>query len=191
MHRMKAILITFISIISFSSIQAQTDPEQAILDLKEGTLIVNLIVPTKKIAALRENGNKQASIDLQNEIDAQNEAIKLAFIDNYRFSKVLFIYSYDMGAFFDGDPTVLFNSIGNKQSAMPDKFLFVEFNESMKRNIDGFVMKDKNRDDLKKPFPYFISHYKPLRLGRKTFKTMVEMLDEKLTGFYTAVSKRQ
>lgn len=187
MKTLTLVLALFLSTFS----QAQTDPEQAIIDLKEGTLIVNLIVPTKKIAALRERGNKQASIELQEEIDMQNEAIKLAFTNNYTFGRLLFVYSYNMGALADGDPTVLFNAIGNKQSVMPNNYFFVEFNETTGRNIDGLVMKNRYRDDLKKPFPNFVTHYKPLRLGRRTFKSMVEILDQNLMEFYTAVRNRK
>ena len=166
------------------TVKGQSNPVEAINELKQGTLIVNLIVPTKKIETLLNKGNKGASIKLQKEVELEHKAIMLAFANNYNFSKVLFIYSYDMGKLADGDATALFDTQGNKQSAVPANYLFVELSETGTRNLKGFVVKDRFRDSLQKPFPYFVSRYSALRLHKRSFPTMVEKLQQGFIRFY-------
>ena len=178
---MKFVVASLIFAFSLSSLQAQSSSQQAIIDLKEGYLIVNLIVPQHKIDALIEKGKEQEASELTAETKVINDSVVDAFKSKYTFSKMLFIYSIDLKKFRNGDPSVLFDLNDSARTKMPEKYLFVEYGETPKRNINGLIVKDKNREIIKKDyFPYFISEY----YGADSFEFMVNKLNKKFFEYH-------
>jgi hypothetical protein len=169
----------------------QIRAEDAIFDLKEGTLIVKLITQQKKIDMLLKQGKKEEAIACEKEERIQNENLMQAFSASYTFSDLLFIYATDMGKLADGDPSVLFDREGNPAAAIPEKYLFLELGESLGRNIDGFVVRDRNNDQLAKPFPYFVSRWGFLHLSKKSFPSMIGGWEKQLNSFYSRAVNRQ
>lgn len=183
------ILICSLLLSSIVYAQSITNPSTAILELKNGALVVNLIYPTKKIDALLESGQKEESIALEAEVAKDHEQLINAFLQNYNFSQLLFVYSYNMGKLADGDASVLFSASGNAQSLMPANIYFVELTKTKGQSLNGFVVKDKNRDPLAKPFPYFVSMYKFLQIRKRTYVSMVTELNARLLKFYESVNE--
>jgi hypothetical protein len=172
--------------IAFSS-SAQTDAEDAILQLKQGTLIVKLIKQQKKIDMLLKQGKKEEAIAYEKEEKFENESLIQSFSRNYSFSKILFVYNTDMGKLAEGDPTVLFDKDGKSANKIPADYLFVELGESLGRSIDGFVVRDRNNDQLAKPFPYFVSHWDFFHIKKVSFPQMIEKWEKQLNSYYNKV----
>ncbi len=180
----------FVFILAFVfsiNVSGQTSAQEAILQLKEGTLIVKLIEQQKKIDMLLKAGKKEEAIAFEEEQKRQNENLIQAFSTNYTFSRVLFIYSYNMGKLADGDPSVLFTSEGKGVADVPPIYLFIELSESPEQGVDGFVVRDRNNDHLNKPFPYFVSQYDLFHLSRLSFPKMIKKWEKKLNSYYSKV----
>ena len=187
---MKNLLFLCVFALSLSLFaQGTTEPKKAILELKDGAMVVNLIHPTKKIEGLLNSGQKEESIALEEESNRDHQELIRAFEQNYSFSNLLFVYSYDMGKLADGDASVLFSAAGNAQSILPKHIYFVELTKTKEQSLNGFVVKDKNRDPLTKPFPYFVSLYKFLRFKERTYVDMTNELNRRLSEFYNVVNK--
>ena len=176
-----AITLLLLAIMSAPAF-AQSTSQQAILDLKEGYLVVNLIVPQRKIDALNDKGKTKEAEAVQAQTKKINDSVIDAFSSTYTFSKMLFVYSTDLQAFNGGDASVLFDKAGEAPGQVPTKFLYVEYGETPKRGINGFIVKDKNREIIKKDFfPYFISEYQ----GTDSFAFMVKKLNKKFGEYYS------
>lgn len=182
-HLFATLLFTVISLFA----TAQVDAEEAILQLKDGTLIVKLIKQQKKIDMLLKQGKKEEAIAFEKEEDIRNESLIQSFSANYTFSKLLFIYNTDMGKLADGDPTVLFDKEGKAANEIPAKYLFIELGETLITSNDGFIVRDRNNDVLKKPFPYFTRQRGFLNLFIVPFPKMISNWEKKLTSYYTQV----
>lgn len=176
-------LFLFACMLSFG--QSTMAPLKAISQLKEGTLVVNLVAPNKKISLLLKQGKKEEAIKLQEKVDAEHKKLMAAFAAHYTFSNVLFVQSKNMSKIFDKDASVLFDTNSVSQTKIPKNLFFVELTESEKRSLNGFVVSDNMRDRLEKPFPYFVSHYKFLNLSTRSYADMVRELNKNFTQFYT------
>ncbi len=184
------ILIVVLFATFMSKGQSTISPENAIAEIKEGTLIVNLIWPTKKIELLLKSGKKEESLALEKSIKQEHQQIINAFAANYHFGKVLFVRSTNLGDLADNNPTVLFSASGNSQSSMPNHYYLVEFSTTDGRSLTGFVVRDHLRDPLAKPFPYFVSYYKMFGLKKRSFVEMTIELDKRFNTFYNSVAKQ-
>lgn len=182
------LLLLCLAIVQSSFAQSNIDATVAIKELKNGAIVVNLIHPTKKIEALLASGRKEESIALQESVMQDHKDLINAFTQNYSFSKLLFVYSTDMGKLADGDASVLFSASGNAQSSLPETIYFVELAKTEEQSLNGLVVKDKNRDPLAKPFPYFVSQYAFLRIKKRTYNDMTEELNRRLTDFYRHIN---
>ena len=169
---MKAILKLLILVLSFNA-YAQTEPEVAIKQLKEGALIVKLIVQEKKVEQLLKANKKELALQVQEEEKKQNEAIIQSFSSTYTFSPLYFIYSNDMGKLADGDASVLFDINGQPARKIPDSYIFVEFSESPVRGIDGLLVRDAKSYILNKPFPYFLSEWDFFHINKIPYPTLI------------------
>ncbi len=187
---MKKIFFALLLILaSEAQAQSTTDPKAAIKSLKNGTLIVNLIHPQRKIEALLQSGYKEDALALEAEVAKENQEIIIAFAENYNFSNLLFVYSYNVGRVADGDATALFSASGNAQSVLPSVYFFVELTESPEKKIKGFLVKDAQRDPLTKPFPYFVAQYEFLHLKKLSYAEMVKNLNDRLSAFYDTAQR--
>lgn len=182
--------VYFILFSLIASAQSNLEPKVAIQLLKDGALVVNLIHPQKKIEALIKSGQKQEAIDLQAEAEADHQSIILAFTNNYTFSKLLFVHSYDIGRVADGDATALFNTAGNAEAELPKNYFYVEFGLSPEKSLNGLIIKDAARDPLSKPFPYFVSKYEFLGINELSYSEMVMNLNKRLSAFYAKSVKK-
>lgn len=182
-------IFSALAIVLFStSLLGQTEATEAIYQLKEGTLIVKLIKHQKKIDMLLKQGKKEEAIAHEKEEKKRNESLIQAFSTNYSFSKLLFVYSTDMGKLADGDPTVLFDRDGAPANAIPTNFLFLELGETLNTGVDGFVIRDRHNDQLTQPFPYFVSQWDFLHINKLSFPKMIGKWEKKLHSFYSRVS---
>jgi len=182
---MKSIfLAVLLSLSAILNAQGSAEAKEAITLLKGGALIVNLIQPQKKIEALLADGRKEEAMQIQSQAETEHQSLINAFANNYSFSKVLFVYSSDVGRFTEGDPTALFNTDGTNETGMPEHYYYVELTQTVGRGLTGFVVKKPNRDELTKPFPYFVSRYEFFNLKELSFVEMVLKLDAKLSAYY-------
>ena len=178
MRAIAIILLTILVAPQFSN--AQTEASTAMQQLKEGALIVKLIVPQKKLDALLSSNKKEEMIALEEETKMRHEQIIQAFETTYTFSKVYFILTPDIGKLADGDPTVLFDTKGHSADQIPPSWLYIELSESPKRGIDGFVVRDSEHFVLTKPFPYFVSQWDFLHINKRTYIEMLAIWQKKL-----------
>jgi hypothetical protein len=95
-----------------------------------------------------------------------------------------------MGKLADGDPAVLFDKEGKPAHEIPADYLFVELGESLGRSIDGFVVRDRNNDQLAKPFPYFVSQWDFFHIKKITFPRMIEKWEKQLNDYYKRVANQ-
>lgn len=170
------------------NVTAQKTAEQQIVALKNGVLIVNLIVPQHKIDALNASGKKAEADKMMLDAERTNNNLISAFANYYTFGKVLFVYSFDIEKMTSGDGSVLFDAQNNRQTQVPGSFFVADLSGSPERNMEGLVLKDDTFTVLKKPFPYFISAWEIFHFKRLTEAEMVARLNKKLLSFYAKVS---
>ncbi len=168
--------------LAFASTAAygQISAEEAIRTLKEGALVLKLIVPEKKIEMLLKQNKKEEAIKLEEETAALNQELITAFSTAYTYGQLYFVYSSDMHLLVEGDPGVLFDKQGQFATAFPKDWLFIELSDSPELSIDGFVVRDRNNDALTKPFPYFTSQWGAFRLSKKSFYAMLEQWQKRV-----------
>lgn len=150
---------------------------------KTGALVVRLKTNKKLIDALTQQGNTKLAQQKLLEQYAINKNTMIAFIDNFKFCKLYFIYSNSSDSLLNGHRTNIFldtNMTVNPTIEMKEKFYLLAdkdnvYNSSIgfikedsakyeteKGNIGNemaFVLKNKFGHQLKKPFPYFIKNY--------------------------------
>ena len=185
---MKKYILLFLLLASLSPLYSQKKRDRAranIVMLKEGALLVRLRTSELQIAGLKKMGKTEEAEKLQKEQDEQNKSIMLAFKEHYKFSKVYFFYSNNSalvtagkldGILFDAD----MNLYGKFSS---NKFLVGEFDKSETTALDAFIIKDKNFDQLKAPFPY-LTRLNQAFVSTRSNDQLVKVLDEKLHEFY-------
>jgi hypothetical protein len=172
--------LIFILAIASAPSFGQVTANEAIKTLKEGALVVKLIIPEKRIEMLLKQNNKEEAIRLEEATAALNQELITAFSNAYTYGPLYFVYSSDMHLLVEGDPGVLFDKQGEFATAYPKDWLYIELSESPELNIDGFVVRDRNNDALTKPFPYFTSQWGFLRLSKKSFVAMIEEWQNRL-----------
>ena len=164
-----------------STINAQTPGKQAIIDLKEGYLIVKLCVPESRIKTLQKAGKSEEATTLKRQSEQINDSLITAFNTTYTFSNYLFLKSTDIAGFNKRDVSVLFDSTGSSPEVFPEKYLFIEFGETDNRKVDGLIVKDRNFNPITDDyFPHFMSVY----FGVTSFSDMIEKLQDKFIKYY-------
>jgi len=146
--------------------------------LKQGALVVRLKTNNTLINALIRQGNRQLASQKQLQQYAANKNAMLAYIDNYKFSKLYFIYSDSSNSLLKGkrshifldtnlmvDPSIemkedfyliaerdyAYNSSIGYVKEDTARFVFESGNPIKERAI---VLKNKYGHQLKAPFPY-------------------------------------
>ena len=154
-----------------------------IQQFKTGALVVRLKTNKKLIDALIQQGNTKLAQQKLLEQYAINKNTMIAFIDNFKFCKLYFIYSNSSDSLLNGHRANIFldtNMLVNPTIEMKENFYLLAdkdnvYNSSIgfikedsakyeteKGNIGNemaFVLKNKFGHQLKKPFPYFIKNY--------------------------------
>lgn len=147
--------------------------------LKDGALIVKLKANTILINALEKKGDTKLAAEKRLETAGVNVNIMRAFLKNYNFSKVYFIYSQLADTLLKGARENIFldtNLLVDPKIVMTEKFYLLAENDRIYNSTIGFipedsarvvtekgspttseefmVIKNKYGHQLKKPFPY-------------------------------------
>lgn len=152
-----------------------------IQNLKYGALIVRLQNNQLKIEACKRTGNHQLAKKIIAETRFYNKTVIKAYLQNYNFSKVYFIYSQSSDSLLKGvrkgifiDTTLQVNPeivmtenyylLAEKDYVYNSTIGFVKEDsarfarESGSRTIEApVVIKNKYGHQLKKPFPFYIN----------------------------------
>lgn len=148
--------------------------------LKKGALVVRLHDNFLLIDALKKKGMADMSVQKEHEAYALNKNIIRAFLKNYSFSKVYFIYGHSSDTLLNGGRSGFFldsNLAIDPSITMPEEFYLLAEKDVIYNSSIGFVPRDsarfvketgnpskemgivvKNRfgHQLKDPFPFCI-----------------------------------
>jgi hypothetical protein len=152
-----------------------------IQNLKFGALVVRLQSNQLKTDACKRTGNHQLAKKIIAETQFYNKTVMKAYLQNYNFSKVYFIYAQNSDSLLRGsrkgiflDTTLSVNQeivmnenyylIAEKDYVYNSSIGFVKedsaiyVKESGSRTIEApIVLKNKYGHQLKKPFPFYIN----------------------------------
>lgn len=184
MRPIKLLLIFALFVGINIQLMAQISAETAINQLKNGALIVKLIVPEKKMAILESQGKTTELAELKAETEKVNDSLIAAFSKHYHFSTLYFLYSNNLRAFLSDSAGVLFTKTGEVATQMPKSWLYLSLTELPDVGTDGFVITDAEFNILRKPFPYFVSQYKGLHTSKFAFADMIDIWQGKLERYY-------
>jgi hypothetical protein len=147
--------------------------------LKTGAIVVKLKADNLLIEALLKRGDKRLAEQKRLEAAIRNINLYKAFSDNYKFSKVYFIYSNFSDSLLNGARSNIFldsNLIIDNRIIMSEDFYLISESDNLYNSSIGFlpedsarsavergnptmaslpiVLKNKYGHQLKKPFPY-------------------------------------
>jgi hypothetical protein len=156
-----------------------------IVMLKEGALLVRLRTSELQIEGLKKMGKTEEAEKLKAEQEARNNSIIAAFKKEFTFCKVYFFYSNHSAEVTAGNcRNIIFdadmNIYGNFNC---EKCLVGEFDKSETSSMDAFIMKDRNYDQLKSPFPYLVRLNQAF-VSTRSDEQIVKRLNERLFEFY-------
>ena len=162
--------------------KARTDIET----LKNGALFVRLKTSELKITALKNRGMTKEAEEIRLAQETTNKQIIEAFKKEYKFSKVYFFYSNQSTSVKEGNYKGLIFDVNMHidSSFSSDKYLIGEFDESATTQIDAFFIKDKNYEQLKKPFPFYVKQNQAL-VSTRSYEKIVHILNLNFIEFYT------
>ena len=185
-------IIIFLLVVSSTACYAQKkrvkprDKARAdIVMLKGGALLVRLKTSELKINALKSKGMLKEAELIRVGQESTNKQIVEAFWKEFHFCKVYFFYSNNSEKIKSGNYNGCLMNVNMEidSSFTGQNYLTGEFDESETAGIDAFVLKDKNYDQLKSPFPYMIKLNQALVTTRSPAKA-VKALNDKLFDFY-------
>ncbi len=153
--------------------------------LKGGALLVRLKTSDLKINALKSKGMLKEAELIRIGQESTNKQIVEGFWKEFHFCKVYFFYSNNSEKIKSGNHKGYLMNVNMEidSSFTGQNYLIGEFDESEVSSIDAFVIKDKNFDQMKKPFPFMIKLNQALVTTRSYDKVAVA-LNEKLFDFY-------
>lgn len=156
-----------------------------IVMLKGGALFVRLKTSDLKINALKSKGMNKEAEEIRLAQEATNNLIVKAFRNEYQFSKVYFFYSNHSDKIKAGNHKgyLLNFEMQVDSSFTGPNYLVGEFDESQNTQMDAFIVKDKNYEQVKKPFPSFVKQTEAV-VSTRSYNKVVKLLDEKLFEFY-------
>ncbi len=191
MKHNKASFFMFLFLISaFSFAQATRETAQSqIVELKKGVLLVRLKTSENYINTLLRQGDKQGAEDARLQQEKENREIVAAFRDNFTFCKVYFFYSKYSDKIKSGKfKGYLLNTDFEQDTVYTgNDYLLGEFGESETTRLQGFIMKDKNSEQLKSPFPFLIKLNRNGIIERSK-PEIVQALNKDLFSFYKDVT---
>jgi hypothetical protein len=187
---MKNIIIIIVSLFLFiiPNTSAQRSREKAyanITMLKNGALFVRLRTSELKINALKKIGDEKQAEEIRVAQENSNKSIIAAFKANFTFCKVYFFYSNHSNEVKAGNyKGFVFDAAMNTTIDFTGTNYFIgEYDEGKNTQIDAFIIKDKNYEPLKSPFPYLIKQNVML-VSTRSDDSLVIALNKKLFDFY-------
>jgi hypothetical protein len=176
--------------------------------LKDGALVVKLKTNIKQIDAFNNHGEKDKAIEKIIETYIVNKNIMMAYLDNFKFCKIYFIYSNSHDSLQKGVRTGIFldtNLTIDPNISMTEKFYLIaekdfSYNSSIgfvkedsakfvreKGNPSGgmydIVIKNKYGHQLKRPFPYLCGFGKKIIGYMGLIPMYYKYEDNKITYF--------
>ena len=179
------LLLILLSAISFA--QKSKDKSRAnIIMLKSGALFVRLKTSELKINALKSKGMLKEAEEIRVAQENTNKSIVAAFKANFTFCPVYFFYSNYSTQVKEGKYKGLIMDVNMQtdSSFTSDKYLIGEFDESKTTQMDAFIIKDKNYEQLKKPFPFFIKQTEAV-VSTRSYEKIVFILNKRLFEYYS------
>ena len=199
-------------IIFSGNIVAQSDDPYTLarakaMQLKNGTLLVNLHTYTTTVTALQNSGRQKEADKLQGDLKQMNQQIINAFETYFHFCNVYYFYSnnsdavkahkYDYVVFDSAfnpvtasllDTTSLFiadfSTTDNSRNLNSDSDDNREKSTANDFTMSGLILRDKNMIQLNKPFPYYVrvSNFEMVLTKEKIYKAIIK-LNRKLNEF--------
>lgn len=181
--------LTFLFILSPIISVAQKPREKAranIVMLKNGALFVRLRTSELKINALKSKGMLKEAEEIRVAQENTNKSIIAAFKANFKFCPVYFFYSNYSTQIKEGNYKGLIMDVNMQvdSSFSSNNYLIGEFDESETTQLDAFIIKDKNYEQLRKPFPFFIKQTETLVVTR-SYDKIVYILSKRLFEYYS------
>jgi hypothetical protein len=187
MRKPIAIFILFVIIPLFSAAQVKKEiAMEHIQTLQEGALLVRLKTSKNKINALKEAGKEKEAERMVRFQELENKAIASAFITAYNFSPVYFFYSSSSENLAKGNLKghILNSELVPDTSILPSgkSFLIAEFDVSPSTGVKSLVVRDKDFNYLKKPFPNYIRTFEDFFIFSRSRLKVIEMYNNKLNS---------
>ncbi len=223
--QIQVLILTLLSILfsnialsqPYSKVERKKIAEQAIEDLKGGTLILRLKSKHNKISKLKEllanpnlkdatkdrlNNNLKTTID---EKDRFNSSLIEAFETYYNFSNVFYMYDTASVDLKDGQRSGIFlnkNLELDPSIKIPSgKFFVIKIgttDSSTTTGVEALVLMDEKFMDLAPPFPYYVRInsisrlftriFNHRNLVRKDSTAIVQKLERKLNRYAELVN---
>ena len=166
--------------------KSKNTARENIVLLKSGALFVRLRTSDLKINALKSKGMLKEAEEIRVAQENTNKSIIAAFKVNFTFCPVYFFYSTYSAQVKEGNYKGLIMDINMQpdSSFTSDKYLIGEFDESETTQMDAFIIKDKNYEQLKKPFPFFIKQNEAV-VSTRSYEKIVFILNKRLFEYYS------
>lgn len=215
MKQFVLVIFVLISVSAFSQIDSlPSDKDLAKKHIEElrngGALVVRLKARTKAINAYRASGDVGVAKRMQEEDEKLNKKIVEAFVNEFRFCPVYFIYANQSRDLIKGNKVVFLNSnlVADTNIAFNHiNFLFVDYGTSMLNestssynytignttegstpgSSQAYVILDKEFSQLHSPFPYVV-YLNPFDFN--AHGKAIARLNKKLFAFYAFVQKK-
>lgn len=154
---------------------------QILRNLRDGAIIVRLKTNEKSVEAYRKSGRNNIADKIIEDRKIQNQKLYYAFLNEFKFCRVYFIYANQTKSFMDGNRKVFLNkslAVDSSIKFTDTTFVFCEYgsvesfsdfeNVHSQRILDsipsqtstspstysGLVFLDKNLQQFYRPFPY-------------------------------------
>ncbi|MBI1223583.1 MAG: outer membrane beta-barrel protein [Bacteroidetes bacterium] len=155
---------------------------------KSTVLFVRLKTESKKINYYRNSGLNEVADDLQEKVNTENETTRQAFIQAFTFCSVYFFYDTSSAAILElkynqnllnEDGEFVQQSFGDSIDILIAEFASPYSDAFGSESGFGLVVYDGNFNQMKAPFPYFISTF----YGLVSRKEVVARFDRKLRDY--------
>ncbi|MDQ3046254.1 MAG: hypothetical protein M3R27_01810 [Bacteroidota bacterium] len=177
------ILFVFISFAASGQSSRET-AHSTIKQLKGGALFVRLSTSQNLINAYIKNGKVKEAEEIRMKKEKENKEIAEAFKKEFHFCKVYFFYSDKSTDVKEGNYSKhLMNSDLQPDSTFMGFYIIGEFDQSKNTGLDAFILKNKNYEQLKSPFPFLIKRNQMLVIAKST-EDIAKQVSEKLNEFY-------
>lgn len=178
------ILLLVITTTSYAQ-KSRDNARTNITTIKTGALFVRLRTSELKITALKNKGMVKEAEEIRLAQLTTNKEIVAAFRQEYQFSKVYFFYSSHSNKIKEGNHKgyLLNFELMPDSSFTGQNYLIGEFDESQNTQIDAFIIKDKNYEQIKKPFPAFIKQTE-YGVSTRSYNKIVKILNKNFVDFY-------
>ncbi|HRN93616.1 MAG: hypothetical protein M9931_08895 [Chitinophagales bacterium] len=176
-----------------------------------GALVVRLKARTKTISAYLSSGNKSVADRIHEEDTKLNKKIVEAFVNEFRFCPVYFIYANASRQLINDGKAEFLNSqlqVDTSIHLKTENFLLLDYGTSMLNestnsynytyghttegstpgNSQAFTILDKQYSQLHSPFPYIV-YLNPLE--HNAFSKAVTRLNTKLFTYYAQTNKKK